>query len=153
MNQTDTPDHPGAVGEISRRGRLRTLPAALVVGGCAAVLVVLSLIPVPSAAYGLGSLKAHAIAYGAPVIVFFALFSGALARVAVSLGLWLLGAALEVAQSFTGWRSGSLEDVAYNTLGIAAAAIAYLGIEQAVRFVRRLVSRATPGHRPGDGAG
>lgn len=120
------------------RGRAFSLPpAAAIVGAVyAAALAALSLIPVPAFVHEVGSAAAHAVAYGGLILLMFALVRGALARLVLLASVWLFGVAIEAAQALVSWRSGSVDDIVYNTYGIAAAASIFVVAEGAWALAR-----------------
>ncbi len=100
--------------------RHRTLWHAI---GCALIIFVIyqSLTPAPMEIPGdEGSRLGHLAAYGTLMSWFSHLHEGRRSRVACALGFVAMGAALEVIQGLTGYRSTDLADAIANTLGVCA---------------------------------
>jgi VanZ family protein len=95
--------------------------AALLTGGWlyAAALVWLSLSPSPpDPGFAYGDKLGHLAAYSLLMFWFCGLYRYRNTRLAYGIGWILLGAALEIAQSATGYRSFEFGDMAANSLGV-----------------------------------
>jgi hypothetical protein len=114
-----------------RRARIVAAVSACV--ACAALLVILGLMPVPQLANRIGSAGGHIAVYAAVVMVSFAFVTRTRWRLAVLAAFWLLGVLIELAQANVTWRSGSLNDIGYNTIGLAFGVLVFLGLERTWR--------------------
>jgi VanZ family protein len=113
-----------AAGELRRRDLWLALGWVLV-----AVVVVLSLLPliVPAPSFsGIDKLE-HALAYAVMTAWFMALVP-APRRWPIAVAMLVLGAAVEVAQQWTGWRRAEWLDLAADAVGIAAGWLLATGI-------------------------
>ena len=89
--------------------------------GCALILFVIyqSLTPAPMAIPGdEGSRLGHLAAYGTLMGWYSQLHEGRRTRIAFALGFVAMGAALEVIQGMTGYRTTDVADALANTLGV-----------------------------------
>ncbi|MDA1118388.1 MAG: VanZ family protein [Proteobacteria bacterium] len=114
--------------------------AAAVAGGWAyaVAIVVLSLTPSPpDPGFDYGDKLGHLLAYGMLMFWFCVLYRYRYTRLAYGIGWVLLGIALEFAQGATGYRSFELADMAANTLGVLAGALAALSLPRAARAAGR----------------
>jgi len=113
--------------------------AALVLGWlCAAAIVWLSLTPSPPQVDIANSDKlGHFLAYGGLMFWFCWLYRDWKTRITYGAGWIALGIALEFAQGATGYRSFELADMAANTLGVLAGALAALSLPKAARAAGR----------------
>ena len=116
---------PGAARARAQRRWVVALAASY-----ALLLLLLSLMPVPQVARQVGSPMGHALAYGLPVAVLAPLLGRRGDRLALALALWGFGAAVEGLQALVDWRSGKLEDVAWNTVGVLGGLMAAHAIER-----------------------
>jgi VanZ family protein len=108
--------------------------AAALAGGWvyAAALVWLSLTPSPpEPGVEYGDKLGHVLAYGVLMFWFCWLYQGRNTRLAYGAGWIAMGIALEFAQSATGYRAFELADMAANTLGVLAGALASLSLPRA----------------------
>jgi VanZ family protein len=108
--------------------------AAALAGGWlyAAAIAWLSLSPsLPDPGLAYGDKLGHFAAYALLMFWFACLYRGSQLRIAYAL-LWIaLGVALEFAQGATSYRSYELADMAANTLGVLAGALAALSLPRA----------------------
>jgi len=108
--------------------------AAALAGGWlyAAALVWLSLSPSPpDPGFAYGDKLGHFAAYALLMFWFAYLYRGLQVRIAYAL-LWIaMGIGLEFAQGATSYRSYELADMAANTLGVLAGALAALSLPRA----------------------
>ncbi len=75
----------------------------------------------------------HALAYGVLAVLGGIGFKGWRSLLMVGLGLVVLGAGLEVAQSVTSYRDGSIYDAVANLVGVAIASLAMAGTNTLLR--------------------
>ena len=75
----------------------------------------------------------HALAYGVLAVVGGLGFKGWRSLLMVGLGLVVLGAGLELAQSVTPDRDGSIYDAVANLVGVAIGSLATLGMNTLLR--------------------
>jgi VanZ family protein len=108
-------------------------PAAVTAGWLyAAAIVWLSLTPSPpEPGFEYGDKLGHFLAYAALMFWFSVLYRGRNARLAYGAGWVALGIALEFAQGATSYRSYEFADMAANTLGVLAGALAALSLPRA----------------------
>jgi VanZ family protein len=105
------------------------------------LVVALSLIPQDSVpAQNLSDKAGHAMAYAALALAGGIGYRGLRSLILVGLGLLLLGAALELAQSVLPDRMASLHDVLANAIGIVLGSLFASG-----------ANTVWPKHRPSDG--
>lgn len=95
----------------------------------AATIVYLSLTPSPpDPGFDYGDKLGHLLAYGGLMFWSCFLYRYRYTRLAYGIGWIALGVALEFAQDATGTRSFELADMAANTLGVLAGALAALSL-------------------------
>ena len=75
----------------------------------------------------------HAFAYGVLAVAGGLGFKGGRSLLMVGLGLVVLGAGLELAQSFTPNRDGSIYDAVANLVGVAIGSLATVGVNTLLR--------------------
>lgn len=114
--------------------------ALAVTGGwlLAAAIVWLSLTPsLPRLDLESGDKLGHFLGYAGLMFWFALLYRAARARIGYAL-LWIaMGVALEFAQQAGGYRSFELADMAANTLGVLAGALAAFSLPRAARAQER----------------
>lgn len=99
---------------------LKRTPLWLAIGWLLVVtVIVLSLIRLGPAMPGGESDKiGHLLAYSTLMFWFAQIYSVARTRLLIAIGLALMGVGLEIAQSFTGYRTFEYADMAANTVGV-----------------------------------
>ena len=109
------------------------LPALLFWSALAAV-VLLSLTPVahlPPQAFDVWDKAQHAFGFAVLAFLGGAAYPARLSRAWV--GLLLLGAAIELAQSATGWRQGDVLDGLADAVGVSAGALGWLSVRRCLK--------------------
>ncbi len=86
----------------------------------------------------------HALAYGVLAVVGGIGFKGWRSLLMVGLGLVVLGAGLELAQSVTPNRDGSMYDTLANFVGVAMGSLATAGTAPFLRDPQRRGKQSTP---------
>jgi VanZ family protein len=99
---------------------LKWIPLWLAIGWLLIVsVIVLSLVRLgPATPGGQTDKVAHFLAYGTLMFWFAQIYSAARTRLVIAAGLALMGVGLEIAQSFTDYRTFEYADMAANTVGV-----------------------------------
>jgi VanZ family protein len=108
--------------------------SALLFWSALAAVVLLSLTPVahlPPQAFDVWDKAQHALGFAVLAFLGGAAYPARLSLVWV--GLLLLGAAIELAQSATGWRQGDVLDGLADAVGVSVGALGWLSVRRCLK--------------------
>lgn len=135
MSDSSTSTNSASKPHVTAQWRLSALAGGWLY---AAAIVFLSLTPSPpDPGFEHGDKVGHLLAYALLMFWFCVLYRYRYTRLAYGIGWVFLGVALEFAQGATGYRNFELSDMAANTLGVLAGALAALSLPRAARAAGR----------------